>query len=202
MPCPGRAGSLQPLHPTPDTACRVPTPLLGPSSAVRYRRGPCTPTRPTSTPSRPAFAPLLPPRRSSVPLRIVDERNEHLAVRRGVVQPPHVTYDSGAMVTVVAPRRRGLRRHVGPHRRRLAPCRGAGAGLGATDGGTPSARRRRLAAAGTRRRVRLAGRNRMDEHLPGRQARRCCTARPSVCMPTTASSTGKPASGTPRSTRC
>jgi predicted Zn-dependent protease len=33
-------------------------------------------------------------------LRIVDERNEHLAVRRGVVQPPHVTYDSGAMVTV------------------------------------------------------------------------------------------------------
>jgi predicted Zn-dependent protease len=33
-------------------------------------------------------------------LRIVDERNEHLAVRRGVVQPPHVTYDCGAMVTV------------------------------------------------------------------------------------------------------
>src|SRR5262245_52766138 len=33
-------------------------------------------------------------------LRIVDERNENLAVRRGVVQPPHVTYDSGAMVTV------------------------------------------------------------------------------------------------------
>jgi predicted Zn-dependent protease len=33
-------------------------------------------------------------------VRIVDERNEHLAVRRGVVQPPHVTYDSGAMVTV------------------------------------------------------------------------------------------------------
>ena len=33
-------------------------------------------------------------------LRVVDERNEHLSVRRGVVQPPHITYDSGAMVTV------------------------------------------------------------------------------------------------------
>jgi predicted Zn-dependent protease len=33
-------------------------------------------------------------------LRLVDERNEHLAVRRGVVQPPHVAYDSGAMLTV------------------------------------------------------------------------------------------------------
>ena len=33
-------------------------------------------------------------------LRVVEERNEHLMVRRGVVQPPHVTYDSGAMITV------------------------------------------------------------------------------------------------------
>jgi predicted Zn-dependent protease len=33
-------------------------------------------------------------------LRVVDERNEQLAVRRGVVQPPHVSYDSGAMITV------------------------------------------------------------------------------------------------------
>jgi predicted Zn-dependent protease len=33
-------------------------------------------------------------------LRVVDERDERLAVRRGVVQPPHVTYDSGAMLTV------------------------------------------------------------------------------------------------------
>ena len=33
-------------------------------------------------------------------LRLVDERNEHLLVRRGVVQPPRVTYDRGAMVTV------------------------------------------------------------------------------------------------------
>ena len=33
-------------------------------------------------------------------LRVVDERDERLAVRRGVVQPPHVSYDSGAMVTV------------------------------------------------------------------------------------------------------
>ena len=33
-------------------------------------------------------------------LRMVEERDEHLSVRRGVVQPPHVTYDSGAMVTV------------------------------------------------------------------------------------------------------
>jgi predicted Zn-dependent protease len=33
-------------------------------------------------------------------LRVVDERDERLSVRRGVVQPPHVTYDSGAMVTV------------------------------------------------------------------------------------------------------
>jgi predicted Zn-dependent protease len=33
-------------------------------------------------------------------LRIVEERDEHLAVRRGVVQPPHVSYDRGAMVTV------------------------------------------------------------------------------------------------------
>src|SRR5215470_12576126 len=33
-------------------------------------------------------------------LRVVDERNEHLSVRRGVVQPPHITYDRGAMVTV------------------------------------------------------------------------------------------------------
>jgi predicted Zn-dependent protease len=33
-------------------------------------------------------------------LRVIDERNEHLSVRRGVVQPPHVTYDSGAMITV------------------------------------------------------------------------------------------------------
>src|SRR5215470_19768480 len=33
-------------------------------------------------------------------LRVVDERDERLAVRRGVVQPPHVTYDRGAMVTV------------------------------------------------------------------------------------------------------
>jgi predicted Zn-dependent protease len=33
-------------------------------------------------------------------LRLVDERDERLAVRRGVVQPPHVTYDSGAMITV------------------------------------------------------------------------------------------------------
>jgi predicted Zn-dependent protease len=33
-------------------------------------------------------------------LRLVDERNESLAVRRGVVQPPHVAYDRGAMVTV------------------------------------------------------------------------------------------------------
>lgn len=35
-------------------------------------------------------------------LRLVDERNEHLMVRRGVVQPPRVTYDRGAMVTVWA----------------------------------------------------------------------------------------------------
>jgi predicted Zn-dependent protease len=35
-------------------------------------------------------------------LRLVDERNEHLVVRRGVVQPPRVTYDRGAMVTVWA----------------------------------------------------------------------------------------------------
>lgn len=33
-------------------------------------------------------------------LRLVDERNEHLLVRRGVVQPPRVSYDRGAMVTV------------------------------------------------------------------------------------------------------
>ena len=33
-------------------------------------------------------------------LRVVDERDERLAVRRGVVQPPHVSYDSGAMITV------------------------------------------------------------------------------------------------------
>jgi predicted Zn-dependent protease len=33
-------------------------------------------------------------------LRVVETRDEHLAVRRGVVQPPHVTYDSGAMLTV------------------------------------------------------------------------------------------------------
>src|SRR5215470_10993765 len=33
-------------------------------------------------------------------LRVVDERDERLAVRRGVVQPPHVAYDSGAMITV------------------------------------------------------------------------------------------------------
>ncbi|MDX2169130.1 MAG: TldD/PmbA family protein [Deltaproteobacteria bacterium] len=33
-------------------------------------------------------------------LRLVDERNEHLAVRRGVVQPPRVSVDRGAMVTV------------------------------------------------------------------------------------------------------
>lgn len=33
-------------------------------------------------------------------LRLVEERDEHLAVRRGVVQPTHVTYDSGAMITV------------------------------------------------------------------------------------------------------
>jgi len=33
-------------------------------------------------------------------LRLVEARDEHLAVRRGVVQPPHVTYDCGAMVTV------------------------------------------------------------------------------------------------------
>src|SRR5215470_6772052 len=33
-------------------------------------------------------------------LRVVDERDERLAVRRGVVQPPHVSYDSGAMLTV------------------------------------------------------------------------------------------------------
>src|SRR4029450_12604676 len=33
-------------------------------------------------------------------LRVIDERNEHLSVRRGVVQAPHVTYDSGAMITV------------------------------------------------------------------------------------------------------
>jgi predicted Zn-dependent protease len=33
-------------------------------------------------------------------LRVVDARDEHLTVRRGVVQPPHVTYDRGAMLTV------------------------------------------------------------------------------------------------------
>src|SRR5262249_58574032 len=33
-------------------------------------------------------------------LRLVDERNDRLAVRRGVVHPPHVSYDSGAMITV------------------------------------------------------------------------------------------------------
>ncbi|MGE3497742.1 MAG: TldD/PmbA family protein [Candidatus Binatia bacterium] len=33
-------------------------------------------------------------------LRVVDERDEHLSVRRGIVQPPHVDYDTGAMVTV------------------------------------------------------------------------------------------------------
>jgi predicted Zn-dependent protease len=33
-------------------------------------------------------------------LRLVDERDEHLLVRRGVVQPPRVSYDRGAMVTV------------------------------------------------------------------------------------------------------
>jgi len=33
-------------------------------------------------------------------LRLVDERNEHLAVRRGVVQPPRVSLDRGAMITV------------------------------------------------------------------------------------------------------
>ena len=40
------------------------------------------------------------PRAEFWSLRLVDERNEQLAVRRGVVQPPHVTYDSGAMITV------------------------------------------------------------------------------------------------------
>ena len=40
------------------------------------------------------------PRSEFWSLRLVDERNEQLAVRRGVVQPPHVTYDSGAMITV------------------------------------------------------------------------------------------------------
>jgi len=33
-------------------------------------------------------------------LRLVDERNEHLAVRRGVVQPPRISVDRGAMLTV------------------------------------------------------------------------------------------------------
>ncbi len=33
-------------------------------------------------------------------LRLVDTRDEHLAVRRGVVQPPQITYDRGAMITV------------------------------------------------------------------------------------------------------
>ncbi len=33
-------------------------------------------------------------------LRLVDERDEHLLVRRGVVQPPRISYDRGAMVTV------------------------------------------------------------------------------------------------------
>jgi predicted Zn-dependent protease len=33
-------------------------------------------------------------------LRLIDERDEHLVVRRGVVQPPRVSYDRGAMVTV------------------------------------------------------------------------------------------------------
>ncbi|MBX3024534.1 TldD/PmbA family protein [bacterium] len=33
-------------------------------------------------------------------LRLVAERDEHLAVRRGVVQPPRVGYDRGAMLTV------------------------------------------------------------------------------------------------------
>jgi predicted Zn-dependent protease len=33
-------------------------------------------------------------------LRLVDTRDEHLSVRRGVVQPPQVAYDRGAMITV------------------------------------------------------------------------------------------------------
>jgi predicted Zn-dependent protease len=33
-------------------------------------------------------------------LRVVSERGEHLAVRRGVVQPARVTHDMGAMITV------------------------------------------------------------------------------------------------------
>jgi predicted Zn-dependent protease len=33
-------------------------------------------------------------------LRVVDTRDEHLSVRRGVVQPPQVAYDCGAMITI------------------------------------------------------------------------------------------------------
>jgi hypothetical protein len=56
------------------------------------------------------------PRSEFWSLRLVDERNEQLAVRRGVVQPPHVTYDSGAMITV---------REAGSERRYLRPPRRA-----------------------------------------------------------------------------
>ena len=40
------------------------------------------------------------PAADSCTLRLIDERDEHLVVRRGVVQPPRVSYDRGAMVTV------------------------------------------------------------------------------------------------------
>ena len=40
------------------------------------------------------------PAANACTLRLIDERDEHLVVRRGVVQPPRVSYDRGAMVTV------------------------------------------------------------------------------------------------------
>ena len=46
--------------------------------------------------------PAVAPPADACTLRLVDERNEHLSVRRGVVQPPKVSYDRGAMVTVWA----------------------------------------------------------------------------------------------------
>jgi predicted Zn-dependent protease len=44
----------------------------------------------------------LAPAADACTLRLVDERNEHLSVRRGVVQPPRISYDRGAMITVWA----------------------------------------------------------------------------------------------------
>ena len=132
-------------------------------------------------------------------LRVVDERNQHLAVRRNVVQPVRASDDLGAMITVVDGGGMGYARDLRPDRSRPAPRRGRGARLGARR--PPAARvlsTRRSCRASASGRVRLARSHRRGSRSP--LADKIDLLRARVRAPEAAiraSSTGRRRCGTP-----